>query len=151
MSFRCDNNRLTSLEGAPLSIANDFNCDNNQLTSLEGAPQNVVKDFNCDNNQLTSLEGAPRSVGGDFYCSNNQLTSLEGAPQSVGGGLYCSNNPVSDKTLNMIFKQMVKGDGYLVALSVLRNKIPAEDWGKLQKPDDVDFDNIAKASEFGII
>jgi hypothetical protein len=46
---------------------------------------------------------------------------------------------------------MKKGDDYLVALAVLRNKIPAKDWGKLQKPDDVDLDDIAKASEFGII
>jgi hypothetical protein len=90
--FYCDNNNLTSLEGAPQSVGGIFYCAKNNLTSLEGAPQSVGGSFYCDNNNLTSLEGAPQSVGGGFYCDNNNLTSLEGAPQSVGGGFYCDNN-----------------------------------------------------------
>jgi hypothetical protein len=46
---------------------------------------------------------------------------------------------------------MVKGDGYLVALSVLKNRISKMDWSKLQKPDDVDFGVIKNARSFGII
>ena len=58
-----------------------FCCDNNNLTSLEGAPSTVGGDFYCSNNNLTSLKGAPSTVGGDFYCYyNNNLTSLKGAP-----------------------------------------------------------------------
>jgi hypothetical protein len=80
--FRCDNNQLTSLKGAPRTIGGLFSCDNNQLTSLEGAPQTVGGHFFCHNNRLTSLDHAPQSVSGDFWCFNNQLTSLEGSPTS---------------------------------------------------------------------
>ena len=79
--FYCDNNQLTTLEGAPREVGGYFSCDNNQLTTLEGAPQKVGGRFYCKYNQLTSLEGAPQEVGGDFYCDNNQLTTLEGAPR----------------------------------------------------------------------
>jgi hypothetical protein len=144
-------NQLTSLEGAPRSIANDFVCENNRLTSLEGAPQSVGWNFDCGSNQLTSLDGAPRSVIGSFNCEKNQLTSLEGAPQHVEGVSDFGNNPVTEETLDMIYGRMKEGDGYLVALSVLKDKIPDADWDKLQKPDDVDFGVIKNARSFGII
>ena len=89
--FYCEDNNLTSLEGAPQNVVN-FSCSGNKITSLEGAPQSVGGDFYCEDNNLTSLEGAPKSVGGGFYCYSNNLTSLEGAPQSVGGGFYCRDN-----------------------------------------------------------
>ena len=93
--FNCQNNQLTSLEGAPQSVGGDrFNCNNNQLTSLEGAPQEVGGDFRCYNNQLTSLEGAPQKVVGSFNCNNNQLTSLEGCPKEVGNTFDCSINNI---------------------------------------------------------
>jgi hypothetical protein len=114
--FYCENNRLTSLVGAPQTVGSDFYCRNNQLTSLEGAPQSVGESFYCENNRLTSLEGAPQSVDGMFSCSNNQLTSLEGAPQSVDGSFYCHNNPVSKETLASIFALMKKGKIYQQAL-----------------------------------
>ena len=92
--FNCDNNNLTSLEGAPQNVGGDFYCSrNNNLTSLKGAPQTVEGNFNCSsNNNLTSLEGAPQTVKGDFYCADNNLTSLEGAPQTVEGNFNCSHN-----------------------------------------------------------
>jgi len=61
-----------------------FWCNNNKLTSLEGAPKEVGWDFNCHHNNLTTLKGAPEIVGGTFYCNNNQLTSLEYAPKKAG-------------------------------------------------------------------
>ena len=76
-AFYCDRNKLTSLEGAPESVAGVFYCDRNQLTSLEGAPESVGGDFYSDNNELITLEGAPKSVGGDFHCDRNQLISAE--------------------------------------------------------------------------
>ena len=79
--FRCDNNQLTSLEGAPHTVGGNFWCEHNQLTSLKYGPQSVNGTFYCFNNRLTSLAGAPRAVGGFFYCENNQLASLEHAPQ----------------------------------------------------------------------
>ena len=95
--FGCNNNPLTSLEGAPQSVGVDFNCTNNSLTSLEGAPKHVGRDFYCGYNSLTSLKGAPQHVDGGFSCSNNykSLTSLEGAPQRVGGNFSCSYNSLT--------------------------------------------------------
>jgi len=86
--FDCENNQLTTLEGAPQTVVGRFDCDSNQLTTLEGAPQ-VGGGFYCSNNRLTSLIGAPRTVGSDFWCDNNRLTSLVGAPQTVDGRFYC--------------------------------------------------------------
>ena len=94
MGFYCQNNQLNTLKGAPQKVG-WFSCENNQLTTLEGAPHEVVENFYCNNNQLVSLEGAPQKVGEDFYCNNNQLTTLEGAPQEVGGCFYCNNNQLS--------------------------------------------------------
>ena len=95
VDFYCDNNQLTSLDGAPKTVNGDFICYYNQLTSLEGAPQTVGGDFSCANNQLTSLVGAPKTVNGDFICYYNQLTSLKGAPETVDGYFHCANNQLT--------------------------------------------------------
>ena len=117
--FRCYNNRLTSLVGAPQKVGGDFWCEDNQLTSLVGAPREVEWHFYCSDNRLTSLEGAPRKVGGSFACENNRLTSLEGAPQEVGCDFRCEDNPVPERTLKSIFSLMKKGASYE---EVLREK-----------------------------
>jgi len=90
--FVCNNNKLTTLEGAPQEIGKDFDCSGNGLTTIEGAPKKVGGYFSCSYNKLTSLEGAPKKVGGHFYCHNNKLTSLEGSPKEIGGYFNCSNN-----------------------------------------------------------
>jgi hypothetical protein len=105
--FRCSNNNLTSLVGAPSSVGGYFSCADNKLTSLVGAPSSVSGYFDCSYNKLMSLEGAPSSVGGYFSCADNQLTSLEGAPSSVGGYFSCSfNNITSLKGIEKILKKM---------------------------------------------
>ena len=95
-NINCANANLTSLEGAPKTVAGSFYCYGNELTSLKGAPQKVGGNFSCARNKppLTSLEGAPKEVGGDFSCAHNKptLTSLKGAPQKVGGNFDCSDN-----------------------------------------------------------
>jgi hypothetical protein len=93
--FDCSDNRLTTLEGAPLSVGGDFSCNYNQLTNLKASPESVRGDFSCTFNQLTSLVGAPKSVEGSFYCYDNKLTSLEGSPQSVGRDFFCSDNQLT--------------------------------------------------------
>jgi hypothetical protein len=95
-NFICNDNELTTLEGAPKEVGGDFLCSRNELTSLEGGPESVGGDFICRNNQLTSLQGAPKKVGGDFYCSRNELTSLEGGPEIIHGDFYCSDNKITD-------------------------------------------------------
>jgi hypothetical protein len=148
-SFDCDNNSLTTLEGAPQKVKGSFNCDLNSLTSLVGAPQKVGVSFYCGNNSLTSLVGAPQKVGGDFWCRYNRitslvgaplkvgrelwcgyndLTSLEGAPLNVGGEFWCDANPVSSKTLVAIFDKMKEGDSFLSAAASLRKEMSEEDW-----------------------
>ena len=92
--FDCDNNKLTTLKGAPREVGGFFDCDNNKLTTLKGAPKEVKRSFYCNKNQLISLEGSPSIVGGAFYCFDNQLISLEGSPSIVGWGFYCYDNPL---------------------------------------------------------
>jgi hypothetical protein len=116
-------------------VGEDFICNNNQLTSLEGAPQVVGEDFICNNNQLTSLEGAPQKVGWDFICNNNQLTSLEGAPLEIGRDFYCGGNPVSEDTLDRIFFRMKKGESYIQAMESLWSEIQLEDQALLYRPE----------------
>jgi hypothetical protein len=108
-NFYCDNNQLTSLEGAPSSVGGYFSCRNNELTSLEGAPASVGGGFDCHSNELTSLEGSPASVGGYFDCNNNQLTSLEGIHKilkSMNGTFYANKNPLKSHVLGLL---LVKG------------------------------------------
>jgi len=132
-SFRCGNNQLTSLEGAPQTVGGGFYCNGNQLTSLEGAPQTVGGYFICTDNQLTSLEGAPQTVGGSFDCQGNQLTSLGGAPQTVNGSFDCNNNPVSEETLSSIFALMQKGKSYQQALEEYWSNMDNDDMALMYK------------------
>ena len=133
--FYCNDNELSSLEGAPLEVGEDYICYNNQLTTLEGAPREVGGDFYCYNNQLTTLEGAPQEVGRDFRCEYNQLTTLEGAPRKVGRQFICYKNSVSDKTLRSIFGIMETGKSYLEATEYLWPEIPLEDQTLLYRPE----------------
>ena len=132
-NFRCDNNMLTSIEGAPQKVGGDFWCHNNKLTSLVGAPQKV-QNFYCPGNKLTSLVGAPQEVEGYFDCSYNMLTSLEGAPQKVGGSFDCGNNSISEKTLELVWETMQeKNIDYWKALCILNNQIPNGYWKKMSR------------------
>ena len=126
-SFYCDQNQLTSLVGAPQTVKGNFFCSDNQLTTLAGAPQTVKGSFYCYENQLTTLEGAPQTVSGNFYCDQNQLTSLEGAPQTVNRDFYCYENPVSEETLESIFRLMKNGKSYQQALEEYWPKMGDED------------------------
>ena len=125
--FYCSDNSLTTLEGAPPTVEGYFSCDGNALTSLEGAPHTVEGGFYCSDNSLTSLEGAPHTVKGSFYCENNNLTSLEGAPHTVGGGFSCNDNPVSMETLHILFSLMKQGESYTEAVESKWNTIPLPD------------------------
>ena len=54
-----------------ITVDGNFYCNNNKLTSLQGAPTNIGGNFDCNYNNLTSLTGAPSNVGGFFDCSDN--------------------------------------------------------------------------------
>jgi hypothetical protein len=53
-----------------------FYCNNNNLTSLQGGPKSVGGDFYCSNNKLILLEGAPESIGGYFNCQYNPVYQI---------------------------------------------------------------------------
>jgi hypothetical protein len=116
-------------------VSGKFDCENNQLTSLEGAPQSVGSGFYCDKNQLTSLVGAPRSVGGYFDCRFNQLTSLEGAPQSVGRDFYCSWSPTLPLLRTVVAKGVVifKDNNYFQEISDILNSSIKDNPGSYRK------------------
>ena len=82
-SFYCQNNKLTSLDGAPIKVKGNFNCSDNYLTSLEGGPEKVGRDYDCSKNKLVTLKGAPISHGDQFICSDNKLKDLVGAPNEI--------------------------------------------------------------------
>jgi len=151
--FDCSHQRLKGFKGVKFGIVSGgFDCDYNSLTTLEGAPQSVGDSFDCHSNRLISLVGAPQKVGGYFYCVNNRLTSLEGAPQDVGEGLFMGwGNPVSEKTLDAIFRKMQKGDSFWVAATNLKNKMSKKDW-KLIAPHipDAIRPGVSMLARFGV-
>ena len=91
-SFYCQNNDMTTLEGAPDKVGGVFDCSHNSLTSLNHCPKIIKSTFDCCYNQLTSLEGGPEQVGYDYDCSYNKLTSFEGLPKKLNKMLYCFSN-----------------------------------------------------------
>ena len=84
---------LTKLPVKFGTVKLDFDCDNNQLTTLEGAPNTVGGHFDCSLNQLTSLEFAPKKVRNYFDCRDNNIRSFEGLV-NIDGDFYCHGNPV---------------------------------------------------------
>jgi hypothetical protein len=106
-NFHCNNNGLTTLEGAPHTVGRGFECQNNFLTNLEHSPQIVGSWFQCQQNDLTSLVGCPEKVE-DFNCSNNNLIDLKGSPIEVSGTYRCSNNGLTS------FKGLSKSVGAVV-------------------------------------
>ena len=84
--------------------------------------------FNCNSQSLKELNGVKfGKVSGHFACSNNQLTSLVGAPKTVNGGFSCRENPVSEETLESIFRLMKRGKSYQQALEEYWPKMGDED------------------------
>jgi hypothetical protein len=70
-SFRCSNNRLTSLKGSPKWVGRYFDCGNNRLASLEFSPDYVGGYLDCRYNPLTD-NYCDTEIGGCFYTRSNQ-------------------------------------------------------------------------------
>jgi hypothetical protein len=89
----------------PEKVIGSFYCNDNQLTSLEGAPIKVGGIFSCSFNLLTSFDGAPKEVGDDFYGIGNKLTSLEGIHKQIkkmNGTFYAHGNPIKSHVLGLL-------------------------------------------------
>ena len=126
--FDCSEQGLTDLKGVRFGkVSGNFRCRDNELTTLVGAPQEVGRSFLCNDNELTSLVGAPQTVGVSFLCHDNELTTLVGAPQRVGMSFLCERNPVSETTLDSIFALMKKRKSYQQALEQYWPKMSNED------------------------
>jgi hypothetical protein len=112
-NFYCSLNKLTSLEGSPISVGATFNCTDNKLTSLVGGPESVGENFACSYNKLTNLIGAPTTVGGDFTLLRNKLTSTYSGDIDIdvsGKCIYTNKPPLphllldNDYHINLILK-----------------------------------------------
>ena len=54
----------------------DSYCDN--LTSLEGVPEKVGEDFSCwACHNLTSAKGLPMHIGGEIYCDDKLCPEID--------------------------------------------------------------------------
>lgn len=78
--FRCDNNNLSTLKGAPHTVGGRFECHNNNLTSLEFCPSSVgasfgIWVFKCDQNNIREFTGL-KHIGGDFLCIGNPIFNI---------------------------------------------------------------------------
>ena len=118
--FTCQNNQLTSLEGAPQSVGGDFYCHNNRLVTLYGAPKLVKGDFYAsffdkngngntgysslianlrnkiiESNPLISLMGCPEEICGNLHIYNSNLVNFAGISSKIGGKILCDGNPLT--------------------------------------------------------
>jgi len=89
-------------------VSGFFRCDDNSLSTLEGAPTTVGGNFDCEGNLLRSLEGAPTTVGGYFAASYNNLTSTYAGEvdiEDIGGNVFLTGNSLLElfviSTFNM--------------------------------------------------
>jgi hypothetical protein len=67
-----------SLEKLPLrfgTVTGYFLCNNNKLTTLEGAPHTVGDSFWCRENNIRSFEGLV-NIGGNFYSIDNPVWDI---------------------------------------------------------------------------
>ena len=93
-SFLANGMGFKSLRGSPEEVTGSFSvAGNRNLTSLEGAPLTVGEDFTAYGCKLVNLIGAPREVGGAFMVFKNPLESLDGMPDHIGGKAVVPYNP----------------------------------------------------------
>lgn len=104
-NFTCTSKNLTSLEGAPTTVAKSFDCSYNRIKSLKFAPKEIGSDFFCIDNDLTSLEGIPSIINGNLFISGNKLTSLHNIHKQIkrmGAYANFSNNPITSHVLGLL-------------------------------------------------
>ena len=98
---------LTSLQGSPKYVYNEFRCNENNLQTLEGGPDAVGEHYLCGFNQLKSLQGAPKKVLGSLSCVGNPLESLEGIPQEGLGRIALQYSPTLPLLRALVAKKIV--------------------------------------------
>ncbi len=93
------NPKLTSLEGCPEEIYEDFDCQYTKLTNLIGGPQKVVGDYNCSRAKLVSLEGVASYIGRELNFSSNKIKNLYHFPTDYSNEIFFhgADNPFIDR------------------------------------------------------
>ena len=122
--------KLTSIPVQFGHVSGYFYCDNNNLTSLQGAPQSVSGYFACYGNKLTSLQHAPQSVGGNFNCDNNNLTSLHDIHKQIKyikGKFVCDNKIKSHILGLLLIKDLKELDGIKEVEDIINKHLFAGD------------------------
>lgn len=83
-------NNFSNLTGCTQKIGGSFWCYlNPSLTSLEGGPVEVGDDYVVSHCSLKNLQGSPDKINGNFACEGNPLESLAGAPTTIEGDFQC--------------------------------------------------------------
>lgn len=78
-----------------------FFCQNNLLSSLQGAPHTVHGDVYAGDNRLKNLVGSPRNIKADFFCHANYLTSLKGCSTIIEGYFNADCNNLNKYNLKL--------------------------------------------------
>lgn len=94
VSYYCNHNNLTSLEGVAHTIYDNFDCAWCYIESLENSPGHVGKNYSCNANKIKTLKGIQKVICGNFICTNNLLESLKDGPEIVKEVYYCNENPI---------------------------------------------------------
>ena len=107
-TYNLANKGLSTLEDLNLpKIVKALDCSYNKLTSLDGVPLAVAESFSCSKNLLTSLEGCPIKIGEHFFCAANKLTSLSGIARHfnhgfIEGNLVITANPITSHIVEVL-------------------------------------------------
>jgi hypothetical protein len=90
--FRCNSNKLGSLEGCPYFVGGCFDCTDNELTNLIGSPIEVLGSVDCSINSLESLEGMPLEIGMNFGCDQNPNLKELDSVSNIEGDILCDTH-----------------------------------------------------------
>lgn len=94
-NFSCQNNKLITLKGCPITIDGNFSCASNEIFLLNHSPKEVGGHYFCNNNKLISLKGIPKKINGTFMCAQNSLKTLKYGPTEIDGSFNCCYNKLS--------------------------------------------------------
>jgi len=95
------------------SWKHSFECDNLGLTTLEGAPSSIAGYFYASDNRLTSLHDVHKiikSIGGGLFLERNPIKSCILGVLLIEGctGIYLDNHPVQ----RIVNKYLPNDDGF---------------------------------------
>lgn len=82
--YNFDYNNLTKLPIKFGVVNGTLRLGRNHLTTLEGCPHLVTEEFSIVRNPIKSLAFSPKIVQGSFFAAETLITDLQGGPEFVG-------------------------------------------------------------------